>query len=76
MPYSLADTAGLMYSKKAFDENGYDWCMENPVGTGPFVLDEWVTDEYKLLFAMTITGTRKPPYIWTLLKLRLSPTRP
>lgn len=49
MPYSLADTAGLMYSKKAFDENGYDWCMENPVGTGPFVLDEWVTDEYKRL---------------------------
>lgn len=49
MPFSLADVAGLMYSKKAFDDNGYDWCMENPVGTGPYVLDKWVKDEYKTL---------------------------
>lgn len=49
MPFSLADVAGLMYSKKAFDENGYDWCMENPVGTGPYMLDKWVKDEYKTL---------------------------
>ncbi|WP_320956618.1 ABC transporter substrate-binding protein [Enterocloster asparagiformis] len=49
MPFSLADVAGIMYSKKAFDENGYDWCMENPVGTGPYMLDKWVKDEYKTL---------------------------
>lgn len=47
VPYSLARNAGLMYSKKAFDENGYDWCLQNPVGTGPYVLDKWVNDEYK-----------------------------
>ena len=36
-----------MYSKKAFDDNGYDWCLQNPVGTGPYILNEWVNDEYK-----------------------------
>lgn len=44
IPYSLNSTAGLMYSKKAFDENGYDWCLENAVGTGPFKMDSWTKD--------------------------------
>ena len=47
MPFSLARNAGLIYSKQAFEENGYDWCLQNPVGTGPFVLEKWVNDEYK-----------------------------
>jgi len=49
MPFSLTENPGLMYSKKAFDENGYDWCMENPVGTGPFELENWVYGETKTL---------------------------
>ena len=49
IPYSLNSVAGLMYSKQAFDENGYDWCLENPVGTGPYMLQESVTDDYKIL---------------------------
>lgn len=49
IPYSLNSVAGLMYSKQAFDENGYDWCLENPVGTGPYMLQEVVTDDYKVL---------------------------
>lgn len=47
IPYSLNSVAGLMYSKKAFDEHGYDWCLQNPVGTGPYMLTEVVTDSYK-----------------------------
>jgi peptide/nickel transport system substrate-binding protein len=47
IPYSLCSAAGLMYSKKAFDDNGYDWCLQNPVGTGPYLLDEWTTDDHK-----------------------------
>ncbi len=45
--YSLCSVAGLMYSKKAFDTNGNEWCLKNPVGTGPFILDKWVTDKNK-----------------------------
>ena len=44
---SLTTIAGAMYSKKAFDEHGYDWCLEHPVGTGPYVLTEYLTDSYK-----------------------------
>ena len=46
IPYSLNSVAGLMYSKKAFDENGYDWCLENAVGTGPYVQTEWIHDDH------------------------------
>lgn len=47
IPYSLNSCAGLMYSKAAFEEHGYDWCLENAVGTGPYVLTESVSDSHK-----------------------------
>lgn len=28
--------AGRMISQKAYEENGQEWCEQNPVGTGPF----------------------------------------
>jgi len=31
-----------IYSKKAYEDNGLDWCLVNLVGTGPFVLKEYV----------------------------------
>ena len=46
IPYSLCSAAGLMYSKKAFEEHGFDWCLQNPVGTGAYLLKEWITDDH------------------------------
>ena len=34
-----------MYSKKAYEENGADWCASHAVGTGPFVMDEFRLDD-------------------------------
>ncbi|MHB1007542.1 MAG: ABC transporter substrate-binding protein [Chloroflexota bacterium] len=34
-----------MYSKAAADKNGEDWMQRNAVGTGPFKLKQWVTDD-------------------------------
>lgn len=33
-----------IFSQKAFEENGLEWCSKNPVGTGPFVFDHWTLD--------------------------------
>lgn len=48
IPFSLNNLAGIMYSKKAFDEHGADWCLSNPVGTGPYVVKEVVKDSYTI----------------------------
>jgi len=48
IPFSLNNLAGIMYSKKAFDEHGNDWCLENPVGTGPYVVKKIVKDSYTI----------------------------
>jgi peptide/nickel transport system substrate-binding protein len=36
LPYNLAFRAGQMVSPTAIKNQGKDWCMNNPVGTGPF----------------------------------------
>lgn len=41
--YSLCRTV-LIASKAAFDANGKDWLVQNPVGTGPFVQKEFNAD--------------------------------
>lgn len=43
--FNLTNRAGMMYSKQAFDTYGVDYTYNHPVGTGPFVFDEWLTDE-------------------------------
>ena len=47
IPYSLNSVAGIMYSKAAFEAHDYDWALENPVGTGPYVIVENVSDSHK-----------------------------
>jgi peptide/nickel transport system substrate-binding protein len=44
---TLLETIGYfvqMVSPTAVEENGVDWAIRNPVGTGPFVLDHWEQD--------------------------------
>ena len=35
-----------IYSKVAYETNGLDWCLNNIVGTGPFVFEEYEPDSY------------------------------
>ena len=35
----------LVYSKKAFDDHGEDWCAVNMIGTGPFVMESYTVDD-------------------------------
>ena len=35
-----------VYSPAAFEENGEDWAAINPVGTGPYVISEYVKGSY------------------------------
>lgn len=38
----LASHTNSMISKEAYDKNGADWARENPIGTGPFKISEYV----------------------------------
>lgn len=51
----LTATGGAMISKKTYDEKGEEWCMLNPVGTGPFLFESFKRD------VMT-TFNRNPNY--------------
>lgn len=41
---SLLLTCGWMISPTAVQANGAEWATAHPVGTGPFVFDEWIRD--------------------------------
>ena len=44
-----------MCSKDAYEKNGEDWIMENPVGTGPFIMTEYIRGS-------VLRGKRNPNY--------------
>ena len=60
-------TASIV-SKRAFDEKGRDWNSDNVVGTGPFILAEWVRGDRVVAEALD-THWRKVAQITKLTNL-------
>ena len=60
--FNLTNRAGMMYSKKAFDEHGVDYTYNHPVGTGPFVFKEWIEDE-KVVYTKNENYWNGPVYL-------------
>ena len=50
--FNLAGDSFAVFSKKAYDEKGVDWMRENPIGTGPFEVVEWLDAERVVLSAV------------------------
>lgn len=48
IPFGLAYTAGMPYSKAAFEANGAEWATANAVGTGPYVMGDYVANDYRI----------------------------
>jgi peptide/nickel transport system substrate-binding protein len=71
LPLRVFDITGSVVPKTYFEEVGAEGFDENPVGTGPYVLDEWVRDSH-------ITFSRNENYwgeepAYETIKLRFIP---
>ncbi|MCD8125221.1 MAG: ABC transporter substrate-binding protein [Lachnospiraceae bacterium] len=51
-----------MHSKQAYEEYGEEWCQINMVGTGPYILEEYVQDT-KLTFVRNDDYWQGTPYL-------------
>jgi peptide/nickel transport system substrate-binding protein len=45
----------VMCSKESYEKNGEEWAADNPVGTGPFIMTEYIMGQY-------LKGVRNPNY--------------
>ncbi len=52
-----------MFSKKLFDDLGYDQAVDVPIGTGPFGIVEWVADSHIILEPAFDRHWRRTPQI-------------
>jgi len=55
--FNLSGSWGFIMSKEAYETLGPDEFATHPSGTGPFVLEEWVQNDYMLL-------VKNPDYNW------------
>ena len=58
----LASSRGNIICKKAIEEMGADKYARNPVGTGPFILEKWISGDSLVLKANKSYWGQKPAY--------------
>ncbi len=51
LPARLAELYGSILPKDYVEENGDDFIALNPIGTGPYIFQEWVKDEHITMVA-------------------------
>jgi peptide/nickel transport system substrate-binding protein len=61
--YQLSSLGGLQISPTAYQKNGQDWAIKNPVGTGPFKLVSWNTDVNKVYERFPDYWQKGKPYL-------------
>lgn len=47
IPTALSREIGYMFSQRQYEKYGQAYCESHPVGTGPFVLTQWIRDVSK-----------------------------
>jgi peptide/nickel transport system substrate-binding protein len=55
--YNLSSSFSGIMSKEAYEKYGDEYGTKYAIGTGPFILDEWVTNDY-------ISLVKNPDYNW------------
>ena len=61
-PVFMINFCSMMISKKSFDEHGADWCIVNPVGTGPYKFKLWELDS-KIVYERNENYWGTPGYV-------------
>ena len=60
-----------IFPREAFDEMGEEWMRQNPVGTGPYQVDEWTEQKGMFLSAAPGRHWRQTPSVETIRLLEI-----
>lgn len=61
-PVFMTNFCSMMISQKSFEEHGADWCVVNPVGTGPYKFKVWELDS-KIVYERNENYWGTPGYV-------------